>query len=83
MRTRAVIRRLVVLCLVLSCLLLCGCASQDYKKAKSLLEQGDYAGAAEAFEALGDYQDSTDQLTECRYQLALTAMEQGDYEGAA
>ena len=83
MRTRSAVRRLVVLCLVLSCLLLCGCASQDYKKAKSLLEQGDFTAAAEAFEALGDYQDSADQLTECRYQLALAAMGQGDYAGAA
>ena len=40
-----------------------------YKKAISLLERGDYAGAVETFKALGDYKDSKDQVTEAQKKL--------------
>lgn len=59
-------RRIIVVALVLAlCLCLTGCKSSDYKKAVGLQEAGDYASAAEIFQALGDYQDSSARLGTC------------------
>lgn len=39
-------------------IVLCGCNSRDYAAAEKLFSDGDYAAAADAFAALGDYKDS-------------------------
>ena len=63
-------------------LCLCGCDSSDYKKAVSLMESGDYAEAEQIFSELGDYENSAEMLTECRYAQALELFEQGEYKQA-
>ena len=65
-------------------LILClsGCAASDeskYKNAQSLLGKGQYSEAAEIFDALGSYEDST-RLS--MYAKAVLAGESGDYETA-
>ena len=62
----------------------------DYKKAQALMEAGQYEKAEAAFEALGDYRDSAEQVQEAQqaqkpgaYQQADTLMKFGQYPGAA
>lgn len=66
-------------------LLVCltGCASSDYKKATETMEAKDYAAAAAAFEALGDYKDSADLALECGYKNAEALLDDGEYDDAA
>ena len=60
-----------------------------YKKAVALKESGDFEGAVSAFEALGEYKDSADQIAECEnaikdaaYADAVVLKDSGDYEAA-
>ena len=69
------------LCCALS-ILLCGCASSEYKKAVSLFEKGEYESAGEIFKSLGTYKDSADYLADIPYQEALAMLNQGDYSNA-
>ena len=75
------------------CLLLCGCSSEvinaqeaDYIRAQTLLEEGKFDQAVDAFAALGAYKDSQYLLTEAElardYAAAVTLLEEGDYPGA-
>lgn len=69
---------------ILVCVLafaLCGCDSKDYKAAEELYTAGDYAAAAEAYRALGDYEDSAERVKACEYELAQALFEKADYEG--
>lgn len=78
------IKKLLVSVLMLAVMLsIAGCNSSDYKKAAQLMADGDYAAAAEMFKALGGYNDSAAQATECDYQLAKAALDGGDFEAAA
>lgn len=61
---------------------LTGCNAQDYKEAKQLYKDGDYAAGIEIFESLGTYMDSPKQVNEGYYQLALIAMTEEDYQTA-
>lgn len=61
---------------------LTACDSSDYKKATSLYEDGQYAEAAEQFEALGDYEDSAEMVLTCKYAEAKELFEAADYEAA-
>ncbi len=76
--------RIISIVFVLAVLILCisGCAASDeskYKNAQSLLGKGQYSEAAEIFDALGSYEDST-RLS--MYAKAVLAGESGDYETA-
>ena len=71
----------IILVLALVCSL-CACDSSDYKKASDALAAGDYEAALAGFEALADYKDSADKVSECRYQLALAEFDGGSYEKA-
>ncbi|MEF2838406.1 MAG: TIR domain-containing protein [Oscillospiraceae bacterium] len=42
-----------------------------YEKAEKLLQSGEYAQAAAAFEALGDYWDSADRMRECEMGIRM------------
>lgn len=64
-------------------LLLTGCDSQDYEQAQALYQAGDYAAAAEVFEALGDYEDSSQMAMACKYALAQEQYEAGEYTAAS
>lgn len=59
-----------------------GCSASDYKKAETAMEAGDYAGAKEIFDGLGDYKDSTELGKKCGYEIALAKLEAKDYSGA-
>ena len=65
----------VLMCAVL-CLMLCGCKSSDYKKAKALYEAGDFDGAIAAFSALGDYKDSAALLAQAESAAALLRLDE-------
>ena len=63
--------------------------NSKYNAAVTLMENGDYDEAIEAFKALGDYKDSTQKIEECNskklednYSAAITLMENGDYDKA-
>ena len=58
----------------------------DYKKAQALMDAGQYEEAEAAFEALGDYRDSTEQLQEAQkasaYQQAQSLADTGQFDKA-
>ena len=63
--------------------------NQSYNAALSLIDDGKYEEAIEAFEALDGYKDSADRIEECRtkikdraYNAALKLMEEGKYDEA-
>jgi hypothetical protein len=79
MSIRSILKRAAALCLCL-CLLpaLTGCSTESrYEAANRLLAKGKYEKAAEAFEALGSYQDSSLMTI---YAKAAAAGENGEYE---
>lgn len=63
---------------ILLCLSLTGCKSNDYKKAVSLEEAGDFSAALEVYESISNYKDSRDHIAVCR--AAISAIE--EYEAA-
>ena len=62
-------------------------STRDYRAAQALMDAGEYIKAAEAFEALGDYQDSAQKAKDARqlkvkqeaYQEAQALMNAGEY----
>jgi tetratricopeptide (TPR) repeat protein len=63
--------------------ILTGCGKGgDYKKAMSLYENGQFEEAAEKFTELGDYENSQDMVTVCRYEAARALFDAGKYEEA-
>lgn len=61
----------------------------EYNAAVALMEEGKYEEAITAFEAMGDYKDSAEQIVNCEngiaereYQSAVALMEEGRYEEA-
>ena len=76
-------KKIVALALVLAlAFALCACGNSQYKQAERLYTQGDYAQAAELYEAAGNYKDSAEKAKECRYQLAIQAFNRGEYQDA-
>lgn len=74
------------LCMILAVALVlsfAGCAAGDYKKAAVAYEAGDFEQARSMFEALGDYRNSADLLTDCDYQLAKALYDSSDFAAAA
>ena len=56
---------------------------KEYDTAVSLLEYGSYDEAIEAFEKLGNYKDSTEKISECKYQKAKDKFDFWNYDEAA
>ena len=77
---KKIIATLLILALAFA---LCACGNSQYKQAERLFAQGEFAQAAELYEAAGDYKDSADKAAECRYQLALQTFNRGEYQSAA
>lgn len=79
-------RRIVVLTVLAGFIALCVVAvtstEKDYKNAETLLAEGKYAEAAQAFEALGEFDDSADKAKEAAYLRGLELLESENYEGA-
>lgn len=63
-------------------LTLVGCKASEYNTADQLRQQERWMEAAAAYEALGDYEDSTEKAKECKYQYALNLMEMKVYDEA-
>lgn len=76
---RKLLAILLVSVMVLS---LCACDSSDYKKATELYNEGNYPAAMTAFAALGDYKNSADMVTSCRYFIASETLSAGDFSTA-
>lgn len=75
-----------VICIVfvlVMCFALAGCDSNQYEKAMSLYEAGDYERAASIFEELGDYENSVEMAKESKYAKAMSLYEAEDYARAA
>lgn len=57
--------------------------ANNYYNAKALIESGEYDKAVEAFEALGDYGDSKEQIKIARYKKAESLEASNNMEAAA
>ncbi|MBR5713875.1 MAG: hypothetical protein IKX58_03660 [Clostridia bacterium] len=83
-RTKTVLS--VVLCAILFTVFtipLTGCGeAKKYEAAAALAESGDWEAARAAFAALEDYEDSSDRVTVCDYEIAKEAMDEEEYEKA-
>lgn len=76
-------KRIVITGLIAAAALsMTSCNSSDYKKATALYEEGNYAEAAEKFEALGDYEDSAAMAKTSKYAEAKALYDAADYESA-
>lgn len=63
--------------------ILSGCsisAQGKYDSALELMEAGDYEEAVEIFAEIEDYEDSSDKISECRYELGKAAYESEDWD---
>ena len=76
-------KKWICMLLVMAALLLAGCDSQDYQQAQALYQAGDYAAAAQAFDALGDYRDSSELASACHYAAAKALFDAGEYTEAS
>lgn len=56
--------------------------NRKYEFAVSYKNNGNYGAAIEAFEELGSYRDSADQLRACHYALGVYYLDNGDNESA-
>ena len=79
-------KRIVTILTVCMCSLLfiSGCSSKSgqYDKAKELMNNGQYAEAAEIFTAITDYEDSKELYNSCMYSQGTALMNEGNYSGA-
>ena len=57
--------------------------ANEYKAAAALMEEGDYAGAAEAFAAMGDYKDAAEKTDECLLLKAAGELQKDKFSRAA
>ena len=73
---------ITLLLVILCCVFLVACNSSDYKKAESLLSQGNYSDAMSIYESLDGYEDSTEKIVYCKYGIGEQLFEEGDYEKA-
>lgn len=53
-----------------------------YQEAVAMMESGEYDAAIAAFEGLGDYKDSVEQVNNTRYNQALALVDEGNYDDA-
>lgn len=59
------------------------CDSKDYSEAVTLLQSGKYEEALTIFQELGDYQDSSQKVLQCKYAIAQDCCKQGKFSKAA
>ena len=72
----------VFLLIVLMIISLTACKSDDYKEAMQLYVNNEYDAALVIFTELGDYEDSMNMVTRCRYAQAHSLLQDGKYEEA-
>ena len=69
-------------CLIIICVLLSGCKSQDYKMAQTLMNESKWSEAEIILNDLLDYKDSAELILECKYQNALLEVQNEQYTEA-
>lgn len=72
----------ILLLAVLLIISLTACKSDDYKEAMELYVNREYDAALAMFTELGDYEDSINMVTRCRYAQAHVLLSDGKYEEA-
>lgn len=75
-------KTILAFCCIITTLAFTGCKGNDYKKAVSLYENGDYQSAYEKFEKLDDYKDSAEYKKKCKHELGIELFNSGDYLSA-
>ena len=75
-------KRIFVMLIALLCVFLTACNSSDYKKAETLVNQGNYSDAIKIYEALDGYADSQDKVNYCKYEIGEQLFEEEQYEEA-
>ena len=78
-------KKIIALLLVFSLtFLLVGCDEnkKPYKTASKLMENEQYSEAADAFAALGEYNDSAEKALICKYEYAGVLIENGSFDDA-
>ena len=75
----AAVAVVVIVCLLIKPVII---PAVRYRAAVSLENEGNYDEAISAFEALGDYRDSAEQILACRYGAALAFADKGNYTEA-
>lgn len=56
--------------------------ANKYNTAVTLMDEGKYDEAIVAFEAMGNYKDCLDNISECKYRIAIALMDEGKYTEA-
>ena len=78
-----IVKRIMVFLLaLLFCISLVACDSNNYEKAEALYNNGDYSAALEIYTSLGEYEDSLDKATRCKYIIANNHFENAEYKAA-
>ena len=55
---------------------------RTYNKAKKMMDNKQYYEAIDVLNELGDYRDSSEQIYECKYQIAVSHVDEKEYEDA-
>lgn len=79
-------KKILSVVLVASMLILlggCGESRKVYKNATDMMDGGNYESAAKEFASLGDYKDSEEKATYCRYEHAVSLMNDKKFADAA
>ena len=80
---RNVLRAIVIIMLeAIIAISLFGCNSSNYKKAMKYYNNSEYENAIAIFEKISDYEDSSEMIIKCKYDMAVKQMEEGDYKSA-
>lgn len=82
MRRFGMARGLCLVLLVAFVFLTIACEGSDFKKATELFQSEQYEEARVLFEKLGEYENSTEMVKECDYQLAVQQVNKGNYDEA-
>lgn len=73
---------ILIIAVVFISVTLTACDSSDYNQAIALFDSGNYESAKIIFEALGDYENSSEYVKDCDYHMAKDEYNNGNYKSA-
>lgn len=73
---------ILIIAVLFISVILTACDSSDYNQAIALFDSGDYESAKIIFEALGDYENSSEYVKDCDYHMAKDEYNNGNYKSA-